>query len=148
MTFDIKKKLGYGMMKDEINDITEDLKEAVKPKTKSRFDIAVSSVVTPILVQLIEPWVEKCFEKYDEPYFHMKMTTGFDFIDDWKRNHNQRYKMIVGSLRRIRNKIELDEETILPIVLKALDKHGWTVEEWEKNRFRSNLSTLIAEIRQ
>lgn len=148
MTFDIKKKLGYGLMKDEITDITEDLKEAVKPKTKSRFDMAVSSVVTPILVQLIEPWVEKCFEKYDEPYFHTKMVAGFDFIDDWKRNHNPKYRMIVGSLRRIRNKIELNEDTILPIVLKALEKHGWTVEEWEKTRFRSNLSTLIAEIQK
>lgn len=148
MTIDLKKALGYGSMKDEINDITDDLKKAVTARSKSRFDTVVSSVVTPILVQLIEPWVQKCFEKYTEEYFHMKMSTGFDFIADWKKNHNQKYRMIVGSLRRIRNKIELNEDTILPIVLKALEKHGWTIEEWEKNRFRSNLSTLIAEIQQ
>ena len=145
MTIDLKK-FGYGYMKDEISDITDDLKKAVTQNRNSRFDIAVSSVVTPILVQLIEPWVESCFEKYTEQYFHMKMATGFDFIDDWKRNHNKKYRFIVGSLRRIRNKIELNEDVILPIVLKALQKHGWTIEEWEKNRFRSNLSMLISEI--
>lgn len=143
MTWDsIKKKFGYGALKEE-SKIIDDLSGAVKSRG---FDSVVSGVVADLLAQLIEPWVESCFEKYDEQYFHKKMTEGFDFIQDWKTNHPGKYKTIVGALRRVRRRMSLDENKILAVVVSAMKKKGWTTTDYEIQRFRENIHTLIEEI--
>jgi len=139
----IKKKFGYGSLADEETTI-ETLSTAVKPKSK--FDSSISHVVTPLLLEIMVPWIEYCFNKYEEKYFHVKMTAGFDFIQDWKDNHPQRYKMILGAVRPVRNRIVLDEDKLLQVVLTELNKKGWTVTEWEKERFRQNIAVLIKAI--
>lgn len=136
------KNLGYGSLKDEESRI--DLSSAVT--AKSRFDHAVSQVVTHLLMQLIIPWIDYCFNKYTEEEFHRRMLAGFDFIQDLKSNHLTRYKHILKAIRAVRDRIILDEEKILTAVLKELTKRGWTITEWEKQRFREDISVLISEI--
>jgi hypothetical protein len=125
-------------------DLTKELEKAVKPKTK--FDSVIASIVTPMLLEIFKPWMEHCFSTYDEKYFHMKMVTGFDFIQDWKQNHRIRYKSIIGAIRPIRNKVNIDKEILLQVILEKLKERGWTVEDWEITRFRSNIDTFYREI--
>lgn len=132
--------MGYGALKEE----NIELSDAVTPK--SRFDHAVGQVVTSLLMQLIVPWIEYCFHKYSEREFHQRMTEGFDFIADWKENHPERYQLIIRPIRRVRNRIILNEDKILSVVLNELKKRNWSITEWEKQRFRENISTLISEI--
>ena len=142
----LKNKMGlnYGSLKEESTIDVDNLAGAVT--AKSKFDHAVSQVVTSLLLQLIIPWIEYCFRKYDEKHFHTQMSNGFDFIADWKDNHPDRYTIILNAIRRVRNRIILNEDKILQVVLNELKKRGWIVTEWEKGRFRENISTLIKEI--
>lgn len=137
------KYLGYGALKDE-EQSRINLSTAVT--AKSRFDHAVSHVVTELLMQLIIPWIDYCFNKYTEEEFHRRMSAGFDFIHDLKVNHLGRYNHILRAIRAVRNRVILDEKKILTAVLKELNKRGWTITEWEKGRFREDISVLIKEI--
>ena len=139
----IKSKLGYGALKEESN-IINDMSGAVK--VRHGYDAVVSHVITSLLIQLFIPWIDYCFNKYTEEYFHLKMSQGFDFIQDWKMNHPDRYSAIMKAIRAVRRKIDLNNEKLLIVVVKEINKRGWTVTDWEKGRFRENIATLIAEI--
>jgi hypothetical protein len=143
MTWDnIKAKFGYGALKEE-SKIVDDLSTAVKSRG---FDSVVSGVVAELLAQLIEPWIESCFEKYTEEDFHKRMAAGFDFIEDWKTNHPKKYATIIGALRRVRRRMILDENKILAVVVHAMRKKGWTITGDEILRFIQNIHTLTQEI--
>jgi len=142
MTFaSIKKKFGYGVLRDE--SLGQELSKAVK--TKSRFDTAVASIITPLLVAIFEPWLEACFNKYSEAYFHTKMASGFNFIEDWKRNHRSTYGTLLGAIRPVSSRFDIDDEMLVNVIVDKLTARGWKVEEWEKNRFRSNIADFKAE---
>ena len=142
----LKNKIGLNMGYGALHGENFDLSDAVK--SKGKFDSAVSHVVTSLLMQLIIPWIEYCFDKYSEEEFHQRMSNGFDFIQDLKDNHPGRYYRILKAIRAVRERIELDEQKILIAVLKELNKRGWTITDWEKDRFRMDVSVLIAEIYQ
>ena len=136
-----KEKLGYGTLADE-----DSISLVGAVKSKSRFDSVVNEVVTELLAQLIEPWLESCLVKYTETDFHKRMLEGFDFIQDWKSNHHAKYAAILRALRSVRHRIILDESKIYDVIIAQLSKNGWKITDWEKTRFMENIRTLIQEI--
>ena len=144
MTWDsVKRKLGYGSLAEESN-LYNEVSGAVK--SRHGFDAVVSNVVTSLLMQLFIPWIDYCFNKYSEDEFHKRMKAGFNFVQDMKENHIDRYTYIMKAVRRVRNRIKLDEEKLLVVVVHECNKRGWTITEWEKGRFREDIAMLIQEI--
>lgn len=143
MKWDIKKNLGFGALKEESN-IVNEISGAVK--SRYGYDAVVSHVVTSLLMQLFIPWIDYCFNKYSEDEFHKRMTAGFNFIQDMKDNHIDRYNYILRAVRRVRRRIQLDEEKLLVVVVSECNKRGWAITPWEKQRFREDIAMLIAEI--
>lgn len=144
MTWDnVKKHFGYGTLKEESN-LYNEVSGAVK--SRHGYDAVVSHIVTSLLMQLFIPWIDYCFNKYPEQEFHTRMLNGFNFVQDMKENHIDRYNYILRAVRRVRKRIQLDEEKLLVVVVSECNKRGWTITDWEKQRFREDIVTLIQEI--
>lgn len=136
----LKEKLGFGRFAAEDEMLAHDLAKAAKPK--SRFDAAMNSLLTNLLLQLVIPWIKYCFEKYSEAEFHRQMDNGFDFIADWKTNHRERFPKFMRIARALRNRYTYDEIAIYAEVMKEFSKRQFSLREWEKTKMMATILEL------
>lgn len=128
----LKEKLGFGSLKNEDELMAHDLTKAAKPK--SRFDDAMSSILTNMLMRLVVPWINSCFAKYSEKDFHIQMETGFNFIEDWKRNHPERFGKFIRTARAFRHRFEYNQLSIYNEVMVIFERKEWRISNTEKVR--------------
>ena len=119
----LKEKLGFGSFKSEDELMAHDLTKAAKPKI--RFDDAMSSILTNMLMRIVVPWINSCFNKYTEKDFHIQMETGFDFIEDWKRNHPERFGKFLKTARAFRHRFEYNQVAIFNEVMSIFRQEGF-----------------------
>lgn len=118
------------------------------------FTGGVRASVEKLMMQAVVPWIDNCFEKYDEYTFHTSMAQGFSFVRDWKENHSggpgrdKKYLRFMYVARRMYDMfgITLNEEYILGQVTQLLDSRGWVLYEEEVSRMREDLLEIKAEI--
>jgi hypothetical protein len=127
---------------DEI--IKEKLKKTVIPKTD--FDRPIAAVVGKLFDSYIIPWIRTRFEKYTEEQFHERMVDGFDFLQDLKVNHPDKYKLCVLSIRPIRNRIIIQKNAIYGGILEIFAQYGWTVTDKEQDILMKDVTELVHEL--
>jgi len=128
----LKEKLGFGSLAREDELMAHDLSKAAAPKNK--FDATMSSILTNLLMRIVVPWINACFEKYSEKDFHIQMETGFDFIQDWQRNHPERFGRFIKTARVFRHRFEYNQISIYNEVMNIFDKRGFRITNTEKVR--------------
>jgi hypothetical protein len=97
-------------------------------------------------MRLVVPWINSCFEKYSEKDFHIQMETGFDFIQDWQRNHPERFGRFIKTARAFRNRFVYDQQAIFNEVMAIFDRRGFRITHTEKVRLMDvilRLKTMI-----
>lgn len=112
----------------------------------SSFAASINRIMTEFMMVVITPWVVSCFEKYDEPFFHQKMKDGFNFIEDWRTNHPEKYNTFIKKGRKLRHFFKIDENDIMNKVDKLLQTKGWTLYPEEKEQIKEQIKTLKFEI--
>ena len=68
-------------------------------KTKHPLDRFVSGFINKLIVHYIIKWLDHCFETYNEGYFHLQMSQGFNFMSDMKINHTSWYNKFMKGAR-------------------------------------------------
>lgn len=99
-------------------------------------------------MEVVKVWLEECFEKYSEEYYHEQMGRGFKFISDWKINHADKYAKFINMTRKplIRSIIKIDENDILRRVEMILNKKGWVMYDSEKQLILADIRELKKDI--
>jgi hypothetical protein len=136
----LKEKLGWGIFNREDEVMGHELARTARPR--GRFDSAMASILTNMLMQLVVPWINFCFAKYSEPEFHSIMATDFDFIADWKLNHKERFTKFVKTARVLRNRFDYNELDIYDEIIKIFERRGFQLTEKEKLRMMETVLTL------
>ena len=136
----LKEKLGWGKMANEDELMSHELAKAAKPK--SRFDAAISSILTNMLMQIVIPWMKYCFEKYTEQEFHDRMSAGFDFIEDWRQNHKERVGRLLSLAKKFRDRFEFDEIALYGELMRDFHRRGFVLTDGEKVKIMENILTI------
>lgn len=131
-------------MKQTDDIIKEKLKKTVIPK--SDFDRPIAAVVGKLFDSYIIPWIRTRFEKYTEEQFHERMIKGFDFLQDLKDNHVEKYKLCVLAIRPIRNRIRINRDAIYAAILEIFAEYGWTVTVREQETLMRDVTELVHEL--
>lgn len=124
---------------DEIGDILTN-------KQNSSFNASVGRILNEFLKIVIAGWVKSCFEKYSEEFFHQKMREQFNFIDDWKTNHPEKYNSFVKKARKLKYFFRIDENDIMNRVETLLIKNNWKLYPEEKEMIMSQIIQFKKEI--
>lgn len=101
-------------------------------RMKSGFDAGIKRTITNLMLRMVAPNLARCFGRYTEQYFHQRLASGFDFIDDWKANHASDYNKFMWVARRLRHRYDFDENQIYLAVTGLLQKKGWILYDAEK----------------
>lgn len=125
-------------------------------KTKYSFQAIHNQFLSSIMGVIIS-WVTSCFKRYSEKQFHDKMAqkyiyidgktgmkfelVGFDFISDWKKYHHYTFDKIIPTIKRLG--LKLDKQELHKLTVEALQKHGWTITEIEKQSLYHTINRLI-----
>lgn len=130
------------MSEDDINNI---LTGYTKTNT---YQSSISRMINKFMINTIAPWLSSCFNKYSEEYFHGKMSEGFNFVEDWKKNHPKRYNDFMSMARKplIKRFVKVDEFEILRRVETILEKKNWVLTEQEKRQILANIVQFKQEI--
>lgn len=120
-------------------------------KNRYSFRHIHNSIMSNIL-NMVVSWVMSCFDKYSEKEFHQKMSgsflyngyyyRGFDFINDWQVNHNQKFKSIITIIRK--TGVKLDKQQLFNSIIATIQKQGWNVTKEEAKCFELTVSRLYA----
>jgi len=132
------------MMTQKDDVIKEKLKKTVTPK--GDFDRPVAYIIGKLIDDFIIPWIRSRFEKYTEEQFHERMVKGFDFLEDLKDNHYEKYKICVLSIRPIRNRIIIHKDAIYHAILEIFEEYGWTVTVREQETLMRDVTELVHEL--
>ena len=135
-----RDRFKFGSMKDESEVIKDELFSAMK--STSRYDAAVNAMYAQLVNGLVG-WLDKCFTRYTPDVFHMKMTQGFDFVQDMQINHHQQFRFIMGMARRLRKRIQTDTPTIYNVIIGMLERKGYNPTPQEKMKIYSNIDQVI-----
>lgn len=127
-------------MKDESEVLKEELLGGMK--STSRYDTAVNAMYATLVNGLVG-WLDKCFTRYTPEVFHMKMSQGFDFVQDMQINHSQQFRLIMGMARRLRKRIVTNTDTIYNVIIKMLVRKGYNPSNEEKTKIYFNISQVI-----
>ena len=152
---DFKKRFGYGLMKDEKEDLGELLSKGAKIKKQDLFSRSISSLIMHTLNQLVVPWMAKCLTRYSEYDFHYRLNPAFcvvhqrqhlepcrrfDFIEDWYENHASEYQMFIKATRKLRGYFEFDEQVVFNQLMHILQTgHHWAVYPHERQKIWENI---------
>ena len=115
-------------------------------KTKHPLDRFVSGFINKLILHYITRWLDECFEKYTEDYFHMQMQHGFNFMSDMKTNHPGWYSKFIKGARAMRHRYTVDQEQILKAIMLKLKEQGWLLYPLEQQAVRAEIDALIKEI--
>lgn len=135
--------------------IVEGLSFAQQMKTKYSFQSIQNKFVSAIMTQIVS-WILSCFNKYSEKQFHDKMKgefnyrdgftgavypmRGFDFIDDWHKNHKSTFDKIIPVMQKLKTPINKTE--LHGLTLATIRKNGWHIEPHESECFRYTINRL------
>lgn len=115
-------------------------------KTKHPLDRFVSGFINKLITHYIIKWLDYCFEKYTEEYFHLQMQQGFNFMSDMKINHPKKYAGFMKGARAMRHRYDVDKEQILHAIMLKLKEQGWYLYPLEQQAVRAEIDALIKEI--
>ena len=115
-------------------------------KTKHPLDRFVSGFINKLIVHYIIKWLDHCFETYNEGYFHLQMSQGFNFMSDMKINHTNWYNKFIKGARAMRNRYDVDQDRILAAITKRVNDEGWSLYPQEITAIRAEIDALIKEI--
>ena len=115
-------------------------------KTKHPLDRFVSGFVNKLIVNYIQGWLDDCFIKYSETYFHLQMKQGFNFMSDMKINHSKKYSGFMKGARAMRNRYDIEPDKILAAISRKVSAQGWTLYPDEVIKIRLEIDALITEI--
>ena len=81
---------------------------------KHPLDRFTNKIVTSLLMRYCIPWLAHCLSTYSESDFHSRMSDPFfDFINDWKMNHPDKYPKFIHGARKLRHRFTFDTEQVL-----------------------------------
>lgn len=159
---DYFKKFGYGLMKNEKEDLGELLSKGAKVKKQDLFSRSISSMIMHTLNQLVVPWMAKCLTRYSQYDFHYRLSPNFcvvhqqqhmepckqfDFIQDWYDNHSTEYSMFIKATRKVRNYFDFDEQIVFNQLMHILQNgHGWDIMPHERQKIWENILQVKAAI--
>ena len=115
-------------------------------KTKHPLDRFVSGFVNKLILHYIVGWLDYCFEKYTEDYFHLQMKQGFNFMSDMKLNHPKKFHGFMKGARAMRHRYDVDREQILNAIQLKLKEQRWYLYPDEIMAVRAEIDALIKEI--
>ena len=115
-------------------------------KTKHPLDRFVSGFVNKLITHYIEGWLNDCFEKYSEQYFHVKMSEGFNFMTDMRDNHTKKYSAFMRGARAMRHRYDVDQDMIFEAIRIKVHDQGWALYPQEIISIRAEISMLVNEI--
>jgi hypothetical protein len=115
-------------------------------KTKHPLDRFVSGFINKLILHYIIKWLDDCFERYTEDYFHLQMRQGFNFMSDMKLNHPKKYAGFMKGARAMRHRYTVDQEQILTAIMFRLKEQGWYLYPLEQQAVRDEIASLVREI--
>jgi hypothetical protein len=127
-----------------LGDFASELGRGVK--TKHPLDRFVSGFINKLITRYITTWLDDCFEKYTEQYFHIQMTQGFNFMSDMQTNHPKKYYGFIKGARAMRHRYTVDPDQILYAIQLKLKEQGWYLYPQEIMNVRAEIAALIDEI--
>jgi hypothetical protein len=134
---------------EDYKGFADDLVNAIDTRPPSRFTRTMRKTVTSILMQMVVPWLERCFLKYTEQDFHQKVLyENFDFISDWQVNHPALYWDFINSARNrvVKTFIDFNVIRITNKIIALLQHHGWTIYPQEYEVIRDTVRRVRVEI--
>lgn len=130
-------------MREEDDMLKEELFSAVE--SKSRYDAAVNAFYLQVVNNIVG-WLEKCFSKYPPYEFHMRMSQGFDFVQDMQVNHARELRVIVGMAKRFSKRIRTDKDRVYNVVIKMLERKGYAPTTYERQKIYINISQFLSMV--
>ena len=115
-------------------------------KTKHPLDRFVSGFVNKLILHYICAWLDECFDKYREDYFHLQMKQGFNFMSDMKTNHKGWYNKFIRGARAMRHRYTVDPDQIFNAIQLKLKEQKWYLYPDEIIAVRTEIDALIKEI--
>ena len=102
----------------------KELEDIITGNQKYSLSGSVTKIITEFMMAAVVPWLMQCFDKYSERYFHDEMKRGFNFVEDWKTHHLEKYNEFMRRAKKIRFFIKIDEEDLVIRIEKILNKKG------------------------
>lgn len=128
-------------------DLADHIAGGVTGKGAHPLDRFTHKIITNILHSVAIPWLTSCIMKYDESFFHMRMADpNWDYIYDWETNHYSMYHKFINGARRLRHRFHFDIDEVTDLVVYAIQSHGWTVFLQERDKLRSTVERVRADI--
>ena len=115
-------------------------------KTKHPLDRFVSGFVNKLITHYIQGWLDDCFEKYSEEYFHLQMKQGFNFMSDMRTNHSKKYHGFMKGARAMRHRYDVNPDQILSAIITKVNTQGWGLYPDEIAKLKAEIDALIREI--
>jgi hypothetical protein len=117
----------------------------------------IQPVLNYILRQFMVPWLLKVLKKWSEPEFHQAMrgtyinshgmsSTGRDFIEDFRLNHNKAFSSFVKLARKHRSSFRVDLNEQVNGLIMVLNRKGWTIYDHEKTCLYETIRKIMVMI--
>src|SRR4051812_1032534 len=114
------------------DNLSEFMTEGVNSKLHP-LDKFVKRFVKSIIHSFVVPWLASCLSKYSEQDFHTRMQDQtFDFINDWKTNHPDKYPNFIKKAQKLKHNIDFNEDEVTARIVSILNAQGWQVYEYER----------------